>query len=132
MPYLSASVAFGLGVLGFALSNYAVVECEPTRKKPRPLSEKAWAFPCLDVFHGCRYLGTFVFNNWKPYFQSLPFNYRRPARINSRLVPVMFLVAVEGIDLLHFIPCQFKAEQIKILLNMVRVVGTGDDNNALL
>ena len=49
-----------------------------------------------------------------------------------RSVPVMLLIPIQGRDPRHLRVSQFKAEQVQVLPDMVRVAGAGDDHYAPL
>ena len=44
----------------------------------------------------------------------------------------MFFVTVQRIDLIHLFFCQLKAEEIQVFLNMIRIGGTRDHDDAAL
>lgn len=50
----------------------------------------------------------------------------------SFLIPVMFFISVQGIDLFHFFICKLKIKEIQIFPDMFRITGTWDYHYSLL
>ena len=50
----------------------------------------------------------------------------------SRLIPVVFFVPVQGVDLVHFLLRQLKMIELRVFSDVLRVAGAGDDHYALL
>ena len=64
--------------------------------------------------------------------QSLWFHIFHTAFRNSSLIPIMFLITVQRVNLRHFILRQFKIEQFGIFLNVVRIAGARYDHHTFL